>query len=156
VDQPVAETVARAVDLIIAAQRPTPRRPRWWWSRPFWSCAIRSRHGRRHRWLTLAPPRPAPTAFSAVLCAGLGRGDGSYGPLLTLLLPLRVAELAGQRQCRGWRPHVHRRGFGEPDQYRLGLGERPHGHRRAWVAVGLVLVLRAAARPAARGICYPA
>jgi DNA-binding LacI/PurR family transcriptional regulator len=140
VDQPVAETVARAVDLIIAAQRDgtVPAAP------VVVPAALVLREPWRRRVaeavLAAAPARRSDWPFLLCYALAWAGATAGYGPLLTLLLPLRVAELAGPAAVP-WLATLTFIGAVSASLANIAWGWASDrtGHRRAWVAVGLVL-----------------
>ncbi|GHC91019.1 MFS transporter [Novosphingobium pokkalii] len=90
----------------------------------------------------LAAPAARRSDWPFLLCYALAWAGATagYGPLLTLLLPLRVAELAGPAAVP-WLATLTFIGAVSASLTNIAWGWASDrtGHRRAWVAVGLVL-----------------
>lgn len=90
----------------------------------------------------LAAPAARRSDWPFLLCYALAWAGATagYGPLLTLLLPLRVAELAGPAAVP-WLATLTFIGAVSASLANIAWGWASDrtGHRRAWVAVGLVL-----------------
>lgn len=90
----------------------------------------------------LVAPAARRSDWPFLLCYALAWAGATagYGPLLTLLLPLRVAELAGPAAVP-WLATLTFIGAVSASLANIAWGWASDrtGHRRAWVAVGLVL-----------------
>ena len=123
VDQPIAATASRAVELIIDTQRGSdlpdqpvvvPAGAR--------APAIDGAGARAASDRTAARRRPA-TRFLWLFALAWAGGAVAYVPFLTILLPLRVVAIAGADSVRVLgHHHLLRRGCGERRQHRCSAG----------------------------------